>query len=69
MFQCAVLPQKMAAVVQGKLRKIKLSAKNVADKYKEVFDQTLQEIKKPADLRAGLEAFVSAGKQLHTPWL
>ena len=52
----------MALFVQGKLKKVKPSAKNVVEKYKEVLDQTLRECRQPAELRAGLEAFLAAGK-------
>ena len=52
----------MALFVQGKLKKVKPSAKNVVEKYKEVLDQTLRECRQPAELRAGLEAFLTAGK-------
>ena len=52
----------MALFVQGKLKKVKPSAKNVVEKYKEVLDQTLRECRQPEELRAGLEAFLTAGK-------
>ena len=58
---------KMASVVQGKLKKLKPSAKNVVEKYKEVLDHALRDLKKPEDLRAGLETFVSAGKKSYRP--
>ena len=52
----------MALFVQGKLKKVKPSAKNAVDKYKEVLDQTLKECRQPAELRDGLETFLTAGK-------
>lgn len=51
----------MASAVQAKLKKIKPSAKNVVEKYKEVLDQVLKESKTPTDLRAGMETFLGAG--------
>ena len=52
----------MALFVQGKLKKVKPSAKNAVDKYKEVLDQTLRDLRQPAELRDGLETFLTAGK-------
>ena len=51
----------MAGVVQAKLRRLKPTAKNVVDKFKEVLDQCLQELKDASALEDGLEAFIGAG--------
>lgn len=53
----------MASFVQGRLKKVKATSKNVAEKYKEVLEQTLKDLKKPADLKIGLETFIGAGKK------
>ena len=54
---------KMASFVQTHLQKIKPSAKNVIDKYKEVFEQAQKELKTPEQLRQGLETFLAAGER------
>lgn len=51
----------MASAVQGKLKKLKPTAKNVVDKFKEVLDQTLLEVQDASALKDGLEAFIAAG--------
>ena len=50
-----------ATVVQAKLKKVKTSSRNVVEKYKEVLEHTLQELKSPAELKEGMEAFLMAG--------
>ena len=57
----------MASFVQGKLKKVKPTSKNVTEKYKEVLEQTLKEVKKPDDLKIGLETFIGAGKHPSCP--
>ena len=56
----------MASIVQEKLKKVKPSAKNVVEKYKDVFDQVVRELKHPDEQRQGLEAFIGAGEALTT---
>ena len=52
----------MASFVQSHLQKIKPSAKNVIEKYKEVFEQAQKELKTPEQLRQGLETFLAASE-------
>ena len=52
----------MASVVHAKLKKIKNTGKNVAEKYREALEKTLHELSTPAQLKEGLEAFVNVGK-------
>ena len=52
----------MASFVQTRLQKIKPSAKNVIEKYKEVFEQAQKELKTPEQLQQGLETFLAASK-------
>lgn len=52
----------MASFVQSRLQKIKPSAKNVIEKYKEVLEQALKELKTPDELKQGLETFLAASK-------
>ena len=54
---------KMASFIQSHLQKIKPSAKNVIEKYKEVFEQAQKELKTPEQLRQGLETFLAASKK------
>ena len=54
----------MASFVQTRLQKIKPSAKNVIEKYKEVFEQAQKELKTPEQLQQGLETFLAASKYL-----
>ena len=54
-----------SALVQSKLKKIKPSAKNVIEKYKEVFEQALNELKTPEDLREGIETFLGASERMN----
>lgn len=54
----------MASFVQSRLGKIKPSAKNVIEKYKEVFEQALKELKTPEELKQGLETFLAASKNV-----
>ena len=51
-----------AAAIQSQLKKIKPSAKNVIEKYKEVFEQALKELKSPEEIREGAESFLGASK-------
>ena len=51
----------MASFAQAKLRGIKPSAKNVVEKYKEVYTVLTGGCKNSADLREALETFVSTG--------
>jgi hypothetical protein len=53
---------KMASFIQSRLQKIKPSAKNVIEKYKETFEQAQKELKTPEQLRQGLETFLTASK-------
>ena len=53
---------KMASFVQSHLQKIKPSAKNVIEKYKEVFEQAQKELKTPEQFRQGLETFLTASE-------
>lgn len=55
----------MASVVQAKLKKIKSSARNAVDKYKEALEQTLSELKKPSEIKDGMEAFLVAGMYVY----
>ncbi len=48
-------------MVQGKLRKVKPSARNVVEKHKEILDQVVRELKDPPALKEGLQAFFTAG--------
>ena len=52
----------MASFVQTRLQKIKPSAKNVIEKYKEIFEQAQKELKTPEQLQQGLETFLAASK-------
>ena len=52
----------MASLVQSQLKKIKPSAKNVIDKYKEVLEQALKELKTTEELKEGIETFLEASK-------
>ena len=53
---------KMASYVQSQLQKVKPTAKNVIEKYKEVFEQAMKELKDPEEVRQGLEAFLAASE-------
>ncbi len=48
--------------MQGKVKKVKPSARNVVEKYKEVLDQSLKELNEPEEVREGLETFIAAGR-------
>ena len=48
------------AAVRERLKKIKPTAKNALDKYKEVLDYTLKNIKRENDQEEGLQAFLTA---------
>ena len=50
-------------LILSQLKKIKPSAKNVIDKYKEVFEQALKELKTPEELREGAETFLGASEK------
>ena len=54
----------MASIAQSKLKNVKSTAKNVVEKYREVFSSLLDECKEGNDLRAALEVFVNAGRPL-----
>lgn len=54
----------MASIVQAKVKKVKPSARNAVEKYKEILDQTLKELTEPQDLREGLQAFITAGEEV-----
>ena len=52
----------MASFVQSKLSSLKPSGKSMAEKYLDVFDQTIKKFQSdPSNLRQGLEAFLMAG--------
>ena len=51
-----------SALVQSQLKKIKPSAKNVIEKYKEVFEHALKELKTSQDIVEGAETFLGASK-------
>ena len=54
----------MASFVQGKLKSLKPSAKNVSEKYREVLNQTLKEFSgKPKALKEALEVYLVAGER------
>ena len=53
--------RKMAAV-RDRLKKVKPTAKNAVEKYREVLDYALKNVRNPKDQEAGLQAFLTAGE-------
>ena len=51
-----------SALIQSQLKKIKPSAKNVIEKYKEVFEHALKELKTSKDIVEGAETFLGASE-------
>lgn len=50
----------MASAVKDRLKKVKPTAKNAVDKYREVLDYALKNVKTPKDQQEGLHAFLTA---------
>ena len=48
------------AAVRDRLKKVKPTAKNAAEKYREVLDYALKNVKSPKDQQEGLQAFLTA---------
>jgi COP9 signalosome complex subunit 4 len=50
----------MASSVKDRLKKVKPTAKNAVDKYKEVLEFAMKNMKSPKDQQEGLQAFLMA---------
>lgn len=57
-----VVNKMASALVQSQLKKIKPSAKNVIEKYKEAFEHALKELKTSKDIVEGAETFLGASE-------
>ena len=52
------------ASVRDRLKKVKPTAKNAVEKYREILEYTLRNVQNSADQKVGLEAFLTAGEVL-----